>query len=89
MHGGEHHRKSGSGRLKLVYSQDMRSVHMSGEHLGSMSNVKVSCPASFQTFDTLFVPQQMSQMSIGFLLLEVQCCNSLWPHGRFRVCEAH
>ena len=56
--------KSGAGKLKSVYSQDIMSVHMSGEHLGSMSNVRVSCPADLQTFETLFVPQHMSQRSI-------------------------
>ena len=88
MQGGEHHMKSGVGKLKSVYSQDMRSVHTSGKHLGSMSNVKASCPASLQTFDTLFVPQQMSQMSIRFLVLELQCCSSLWPHDHSRAYEA-
>ena len=80
--------KSGGSRAKSVYSQVIRSVQMSGEHLGSMSSVKVWCPASLQTFDTLFVPQQMSQMSMGFLLLELQCCSSLWPHDHSRAYEA-
>ena len=68
--------KSGGSRLKSVYSQDMMSVHMSGEHLGSLSSVKASCPASLQTFDTLLVPQQMSQMSIRFLVPAGSYCSS-------------
>ena len=62
---------------------------MSGEHLDEMSSVRVWCPASLQTFDTLFVPQQMSQMRMCFLCRVVQCCSFPWPHGHSRVCEAH
>ena len=57
---------SGGSRPKSVYSQDMISVHISGIHFGSMSTVSVSCPWSFQTFDTLLVPQQISQIRISF-----------------------
>ena len=71
--------KSGGSRAKSVYSQDMISVHMSGEHLGSMSNVSVSCPCSLQTFDTLFVPQQMSQIRMCFLSRGV-VFQMKWPH---------
>ena len=84
MHGGEHQIKSGSGKLKLVYSQDMRSMHMSGEHLDEMSSVRVWCPASFQTFDTFFVPQQMSQMSIRFLVPVGWYCSS---RAHLHACE--
>ena len=59
--------KSGGSNPKYVYSQVMISVQMSGSHFGSMSDVNVSCPASRQTFDTLLVPQQMSQIRISFL----------------------
>ena len=72
--------KSGGSRAKSVYSQDMMSVHMSGEHLGSISSVRVWCPASLQTFDTLFVPQQMSQMSIRFLVLAGSYCSCSRAH---------
>ena len=68
--------KSGAGKLKSVYSQDMRSVHTSGKHLGSMSSVKASCLVSLQTLDTLLVPQQISQMSIRFLVPAGWYCSS-------------
>ena len=67
--------KSGGSRLKSVYSQDMMSVYMSGEHLGSLSSVKASCSASLQTFDTLLLPQHRSQIRI-FPLLVVSYCSS-------------
>ena len=70
---------SGSSKLKSVYSQDMISVHMSGEHFGSMSNVSASCPCSLQTFDTLLVPQQMSQIRICFIF-QVVWFRMKWPH---------
>ena len=85
MQGGEHHMKSGVGKLKSVYSQDMRSVHTSGKHLGSMSSVKASCPASLQTLDTLLVPQQISQMSIRFLVPAGWYCSS---RAHLHACEA-
>ena len=80
MHGGEHHMKSGAGKLKSVYSQDMMSVHTSGKHFGSISSVRVWCPASLQTFDTLLVPQQISQMSIRFLVLAGSYCSCSRAH---------
>ena len=67
VHGGEHQMTSGYSRLESAYSQDMISVHISGIHFGSMSDVSASCPCSLQTFDTLFVPQQMSQIRMCFL----------------------
>ena len=69
---------SGGSNPKYVYSHDMISVHMSGEHFGSMSNVSASCPASRQTFDTLPVPQQMSQIRICFLF-QVVWFRMNWP----------
>ena len=79
--------KSGAGKLKSVYSQDIMSVHMSGEHLGSMSNVRVSCPADLQTFEKLLVAQQMSQMSMERFLYQVGLYCRIRAHSH--VCEAH
>ena len=85
MHGGEHHMKSGGSRLKSVYSQDMISVHISGMHFGSMSNVRVSCPAALQTFETDPVPEHRSQRSIErFLYQAGSYCGS---RARLHVCE--
>ena len=64
-------------------------MHMSGEHFGSISRLKLWCPASLQTFDTLWVPLQMSQMSMCFVFLAVQCYSSPWPHEHSRACVAH
>ena len=80
MPGGEHHMKSGDSKAKSVYSHLMISMHMSGEHLGSISSVRVWCPASLQTFDTLLVPQQISQMSIRFLVLAGSYCSCSRAH---------
>ena len=88
MHGGEHLMKSGDSRAKSVYSQDMRSVHTSGEHLNEMSSVRVSCHASLHTRETERVPEHKSQVRM-FLVPVVQCCNSLWPHEHSRAYEAH
>ena len=77
--------KSGAGKLKSVYSQDMISMHTSGEHFGSESSVRVSCPADLQTFETDPVPEQMSQSSIRFLYQVVSYCSF---RARMHVCEA-
>ena len=53
---------------------------MSGEHFGSTSSVRASCSASLQTFGTFFVPQQMSQMSIRFLVLAGSYCSCSRAH---------
>ena len=87
MQGGEHHINMGGSRLKAVYSQAMRSVHMSGEHLGSMSSVKVSCPAFLQTLDTLLVPQHMSQMSMERFLYQAGSYCRI--RARLHAYEAH
>ena len=84
---GEHQMKSGGSRLKSVYSQVMISVHTSGEHLGSLSSVKVSCLASLQTADTLLVPQHMSQIRMGYFLYQVGWyCNF---HAHLHVSAVH
>ena len=70
------------------YDPMEKKVRLLREHFESKSSVRVWCPASLQTFDTLLVPQQMSQMSIRFILLELQCCSSLWPHDHSRAYEA-
>ena len=80
VQGGLHQMTSGSYKPKSVYSQVRRSVHASAPHLGPMSNVRVSCPFSLQTFDTLLVPQHMSQIRMECFPYQAVSFRTSWAH---------